>query len=290
MKIDTTGVTRRGLLRGALGYSALLGFSGQASALAQPSFVSDFSDPVDAIRAHVKMVGSLAREDVISFYRLNLYADIGEGNFLPMFTMNNLLIDKWTPHDDNQFEMRKYEAGYYTAMDSYEPLQTFTNPVTGEELPLVNFRLGPVPRRYTPERFYVMAYDPNPLPLEVIGDRVFLPTQSIEARPMPGGRGLDAPTLFTNSFMTYSASLADMQNPDLASAPCHAQLQNKNDFTPWMKMGDTPGGTVARGFGSKVAGLDALPPGVLEGFKAFTPEILDTDNWTQFVSETVETE
>lgn len=287
MTNDTTGLTRRGLIRGALGYSALLGVSSQASALAQPSFISDYSDPVDAIRAHVKMMGSLAREDVISFYRLNVYADTGEGNYLPLFTMNNLLIDKWTPQGDNQFEMRKYEAGFYTALDSYEPLESFTNPVTGEELPLVNFRLGPVPRRYTPERFYVMAYDPNPLPLEVIGDRVFLATQSIESRPMFGA-GPDGPMQYTNSFMTYSSSLADMQNPDLASAPCHAQLQNKNAYAPWMKMGDTPGGTVVRGFGAKVASLDALPKGVLKGYETYTPEILETDSWTEFVSESTE--
>ena len=287
MNRDPVRLSRRALLRGAVGYSALLGVSAQAGAVAQPSYVSDFSDPVDAIRAHVKMVGSLAREDVISFYRLNLYADLGAGNFVPLFTMNNLLIDKWTPHANNEFEMRKYEAGFYTEIDSYKPLRTFTNPVTGEELPIVNFRLGPVPRRYTPDRFYVMAYDPNPLPLEVIGDRVFLATQSIESSPMPGG-GPDAPTLYTNSFMTFSARLADMQNPQLASAPTHAQLQNKNEWAHWMNMGDHPGGTVARGYGTKISGLDALPPGVLDGYREFTPEILDTENWVEFVSEMTE--
>ncbi len=214
---DGQGISRRDLLRGAAGYSALLGVSSQAHALAQPSFISDFSDPVDAIRAHVKMVGSLAREDVISFYRLNIYADPGSGNYIPLFTMNNLLIDKWTPHENNEYEMRKYEAGFYTAIDSYEPLTSFTNPLTGEELPIVNFRLGPVPRRYTPDRFYVMGYDPAPLPLEVIGDRVFLATQSIESRPAFGA-GPEGPMMYTNSFMTYSSTLADMQNAELASA------------------------------------------------------------------------
>lgn len=286
MKDEQGGITRRDMLRGAAGYSALLGLSSQVNAAAQPSYIPDFSDPVEGIRAHVKMVGSLAREDVVSFYRLNIYADVGEGNFIPLYTMNNLLIDKWTPHENNEFEMLKYEAGFYTPMDSYEPLKRFTNPVTGEELPVINFRLGPVPRRYTPERFYVMAYDPAPLPLEVIGDRVFLATQSIESRP--GFGAPDAPTSYTNSFMTYSSTLADMQNPNLASAPTHAQLQNKNPFAPGLKMGDTPGGTVARGFGTKVSGLDALPKGVLEGFQKYIPEILDTDNWGSFVSENTE--
>lgn len=288
--MNETGLTRRGLLRGALGYSALLGISqhsSQAAALAQPSFVSNYADPVDAIRAHVKIAGSLAEETVFSFYRLNIYADTGHGNFVPLFTMNNLLVDQWTPHPNNEFEMRKYEAGYYTPIDSYEPLLEFKNPITGAVTPVINFRLGPVPRRYTPDRFYVMAYDPNPLPLEIIGDRVFVPTQSIESSPMPGS-GPDGPILYTNSFMTYSASLADMQNPDLASAPNHAQLQNKNEYSPWLGMGDTPGGTVVRGFGAKINSLEDLPKGALEGFEKHVPEILDTDSWTTFVSEFIE--
>lgn len=286
MDDKSEGLTRRDVLLGAAGFSVLLGASQQASARAQPSFISDYSDPVDAIRAHVKLVGSLAREDVYSFYRLNIYADTGTGNFVPLFTMNNLLIDKWTPHEDNAYEMRKYEAGWYSPIDSYEPLTTFKNPITGYEGKVVNFRLGPVPRRYTPDRYYVMGYDPNPLPLEVIGDRVFLATQSIESRP--GFGGPDAPTMYTNSFMTYSASLADMQNPDLSSAPVHAQLANKNAYAKWIGMGDTPGGTVARGFGCKVAGLNDLPDGVLAGFERFTPEILDTENWVEFMSENME--
>ena len=121
-----------------------------------------------------------------------------------------------------------------------------------------------------------------PLPLEVIGDRVFLATQSIESIPLPGGSGK---TLYINSFMTYSATLADMQDPGRASAPVHSQLNNKNGWAPWMGMEDRPGGTVARGYGTKVSGLDALPEGVLDGFRKYPPEILDTENWKGFVSE-----
>ncbi len=274
--------TRRELLVGAAGIALYATLPGIAAAAAQRSFVPDFADPVEALRAHVKLVGSLGEETVASFYRLNIYADLNEGNFVPLYTLNNLLIDKWTPKGDNSFQMLKYEAGYYTAIDSYEPIQTFKHPLTGKLLPVQNFRLGPVPRGYDTDKYTVMGYNPNPLPLEVIGDRVFLATQSIESGPSFTEPGK---TRYTNSFMTYSATLADMQNPDMPSAPVHAQLQNKTEWSPWMEMGDQPGGTVVRGFGSKVSGLDDLPPGVLEQFGKQTPEILDTDNWKRFVSE-----
>jgi len=282
MSLSDHSSTRRELLIGAAGAALYATLPGVAAAAAQRSFVPDFADPVEALRAHVKLVGSLAEASVVSFYRLNIYADLNEGNFVPLYTLNNLLIDNWTPKGNNSFQMLKYEAGYYTAIDSYDVIKTFKHPLTGKTVPVQNFRLGPVPRGYDKDRYTVMGYNPNPLPLEVIGDRVFLATHSIESSPSFTD---PTKTRYTNSFMTYSATLEDMQNADLPSAPVHAQLQNKNEWAPWMEMGDQPGGTVVRGYGTKVSGLDGLPPGVLAQFEKQTPEILDIENWKTFVSE-----
>ena len=286
MSILSTRISRRAALAGAAGAALYATMTKVANASVQRSFVPDFEDEAEALRAHVKLVGSLDSEIVTSFYRLNIYADLHEGNYVPLFTMNNLLLDKWTRKSDTEFQMLKYEAGYFTAIDGYEPLKSFKHPLTGKDTPIRNFRLGPVPRGYSIEKGYVvMGYHPNPLPLEVIADRVFLATQSIESRP----DFMDPEKMsYTNSFMTYSASLADMQNPDLASAPVHAQLQNKTAWLPWMNMGNHPGGTVARGFGGKVASVEHLPPGVLEGFEKQVPQILDLDNWGGFVSELID--
>jgi len=253
-----------------------------AAAAGRVKAVPDFSDPLTLLRTHVKMVGTLGKGQVVSFMRLNIYADLGEGNFVPFFTMNNILVDYWEPKEDHQHEMRKYEVGFYTRYDSHEPLEEFANPITGKTLPIHHFRLGPVPRMYTPSGVIAMGYTPKLLPIEVIGDRVFLATESIESRPdmlHPGQ------TSYTNSFMTMSAPLADIANPAVLSAPVHLQLHNKNRWAPWMGMGDRPGGTVARGFGGKVASLDALPASVRAGAKRFVPEVFDTANWTQFQFE-----
>jgi hypothetical protein len=214
--------------------------------------------------------------------RLNIYADLGEGNFIPFFTMNNILVDYWEPKGNDQHEMRKYEVGFYTRYDSQEPLEEFANPVTGKTTAIHHFRLGPVPRLYTPTGVIAMGYTPKLLPIEVIGDRVFLATESIESRPdmiRPGE------TSYTNSFMTMSAALQDIVNPAVLSAPVHLQLQNKNRWAPWMGMGDRPGGTVARGFGGKVASLDALPEAVKSGARRFVPQIFETATWSEFVFE-----
>lgn len=279
-------ISRRWALKGAAGLAAAGAArgagAGPASGPAAGTGRPDFLDPVTALRTHVKMVGSLGREVVYSFFRLNLYGDLGEGNFVPLFTMNNILVDWWEPKPDNQHEMRKYEVGFYTRFDAQEPLEHFDNPVTGQRVPIHHFRLGPVPRVYTPDGVIVMGFNPKLLPIEVIGDRVFLATESIESVPdmVRAGR-----TQYVNSFMTMSALLADVANPALNSVPVHLQLQNKSRWQEWMGMGERPGGTVARGFGTKIPSLDALPPAVAAGARRLVPEIFDTANWTEFVFE-----
>lgn len=277
-------VSRRSTLiaTAAWGSAGLAGLIAPSANAADKLAVPDFSDPVTALRAHVKMVGSLGQTTVYSFMRLNIYADLGGGNFIPLCTMNNILVDYWQPKGDDQHEMRKYEVGFYTRYDGQEPLEEFVNPVTGRTSAIHHFRLGPVPRLYTPTGVIAMGYTPKLLPIEVIGDRVFLATQSIESR----SDMLDPTrTSYTNSFMTMSAPLADITNPAVLSAPVHLQLQNKNRWAPWMGMGDRPGGTVARGFGGKVDSLDALPKSVIDGARRFVPEIFDTADWHQFVFE-----
>jgi hypothetical protein len=282
-------ITRRTALQGAAGFAALGLVAGPAvgtaAAAPSPQPQLDLADPVTALRTHVKLVGSTGREVVYSFMRLNIYADLGTGNFVPLFTMNNILVDHWEPKGDDSHEMRKYEVGYYSPFDGYEPLEEFANPITGETVPIHHFRLGPVPRLYTPKGVYAMGYTPKLLPIEIIGDRVFVATESIEARPDIARPG---ETNYTNSFMTMSARVADVADPKVTSAPVHLQLQNKHKWANWMRMGDRPGGTVGRGFGGKIPSLDALPPAVQAGARKLVPEIFDTKNWTEFVFEDTE--
>ena len=272
--------SRRQALQGAAG---MLGLAQVATASSAVAATPDFSDPIVALRTHVKTVGSLGRETVCSFMRLNIYADLGAGNFVPFFTMNNILVDHWEPKGGDQHEMRKYEVGFFTRFDSYEPLDHFDNPVTGKREAVHQFRLGPVPRVYTPDGVIAMGFTPKLLPIEVVGERVFLATQSIESSPdmtRPGE------TNFINSFMTMSAPLAQLADPAVLNASdVHLQLQNKGRWQRWMGMEGRGGGTVVRGFGSKIGSLDALPAAVREGARQRVPEIFDTDRWTRFVFE-----
>ena len=273
-------ISRRTALAGVAGLATVATSGGHASA--PNTSIPDFNDPLVALRTHVKLVGSLAKETVYSFMRLNIYADTGEGNFVPLFTLNNILVDHWTPKGDDQYEMRKYEVGFYSRHNSHEILEHFDNPITGKREAIHQFLLGPVPRVYTPDGVIAMGFTPKALPIEVIGDRVFLATESIESRPdivHPGK------TTYVNSFMTMSAPLQDVINPAVMSAPSHLQLQNKTRWAPWMGMEERAGGTVARGFGGKISSLETLPKPVYDGARKLVPKIFETENWNEFLFE-----
>lgn len=252
----------------------------------------DLTDKAQALIAKVKMAGNIAGGPTHAFMRLNIYGDTNTGAYTPMFTMNNLIIDYWTPEGDS-FAMKKYEVGVFTKFDSDEVIETWDNPWTKEKIDIFPFHLGPVNRLYGPDGVTAMALAPEALPLEVIGDRIFYATQSIGVAPSmfdPKQFPAESPgtEIFLNSFMTFSALARDVYDPAVTSAPVHMQLQNKFNWPPWLRMGQRPGGTVARGFGAKIAGIEALPDKVREGFARITPEILDTANWTQVRLETMD--
>jgi hypothetical protein len=52
-----------------------------------------------------------------------------------------------------------------------------------------------------------------------------------------------------------------------------------------MGMGERAGGTVARGFGGKIANLEALPKPVYDGAKKLVPKIFETASWNEFLFE-----
>jgi len=283
---------RESLKQFAAASGAGLGAAAMAAAPSQAAKRElDLSDPVKALEARIKIMGSLKDEPVYSFMRLNVYGDAHEGNMVPLFTMNNLVVDYWERTAEDEFVLTKYEAGFYSKFDSQEIIETFDNPWTGETIDIFNFRLGPVNREYTPSEIIAMAFAPEPLPMEVIGDRVFLATQSFGKTKTMFPRdkypivGSHSDTEYLNSFMTWSASYDDVANPDIASAPVHMQIQNKLPWAPWMRMRGREGGSSLRGFGTKIAGIDALPKHIQDGFAKYVPEILDTENWYEPVFE-----
>ncbi len=243
------------------------------------------SDPVKRSEMIVKVMGSTEREDTYAFLKFHIYGFDG-GNVLPLFSMQNVIVQKWTPMEEpGYFGLKHYEVAYFSEFDTNTPIETWENPYTGETLDIPPFILGPIEREYTPEGIIAPGIAPNPLNVSIIGDRVFIPTQSIDKayNPMSGpewGPYAGDPDIYWDSMLTYSASAEDVLNPELTSVPAEIHMQNLISWGIFMKMGLRPGRTMARAYGKNIESLDDLPPEVVDGLKKYTPDIFETDEWT----------
>ena len=250
------------------------------------------SDPIKRSDLIVKIMGSTAREDTYAFLKFHVYGYAGE-NLIPFFTMNNVIVQKWTPVKPGYYSLAHYEVAYYSKFDSVEPIEAWENPVTGEVVDVPHFILGPIAREYTPDGIIAPGIAPNPLNISVIGDRVFIPTQSTDKvfNPMSTpewGEYAGDPDVYWDSMLTFSAAIEDVLDPDKASARAEIHMQNLVSWNPFFKMGTRPGRTMVRAFGTNLDSLDDLPPEVIAGLRKYTPEIFATDGWTDLRIDAVE--
>jgi len=266
--------------------SAMVSFGAVATeAKSQPVLPTlDLSTPEKQAEVIAKIVGSLGTEEKHAFLRFHIYGYTG-GNVVPFFSMNNYVVQKWSPAGTKgHYQVKHYEVGYYTEFDTDKPITHWKNPITGEEIELELFILGPISRLYTPQGVISPGLAPQPLQVTVIGDRVFLPMQSIESFPnmfSPEEWPLlsDSPKIYWDSMSTYSASLAEVLDPELKSVRAQIQMQNLTTWQPFLHLGRHPGRSMARAFGQHIAGFHQLSPEVRKGFETYTPEIFDTENW-----------
>ncbi|NVK56227.1 MAG: DUF1838 family protein [Alteromonadaceae bacterium] len=283
---------------GSLGVSALA-LGSASTAMAGPANAAgsqqqlDLSTPEKRSAITTKIMGSIGKEEKHTFLRFHIYGYMGE-NVVPFFSMNNYVVQYWTPDSRaGHYQLKHYEVGYYTEFDTDKPITHWKNPVTGKTIELETFILGPVGRVYTPNGIIAPGIAPQPLRVSVIGDRVYVPTQSIEAfpnmfKPEEWPELSSGDKTYWDSMSTYSAPLADVLDPALKSVKAEIHMQNLTSWQPFLRLGQLKGRSMARAFGQNIAGFHELSPTVRADFEKYTPAIFDTKNWTDMRFDSID--
>jgi hypothetical protein len=288
--MNDNSITRRA----ALGSALALAGAGSAPlfAAAQTGLPTlDLEDPATRARVRAKITGSTAKETLHGLSTLHLYAYLNDGNVVPLLTMWNYTVTKWEPQSETSYRMNHYESGIYTKFNTDEVLEYWDNPITGERLEVWPFIGGPIKGELGPDGTVTgenATVKPQSQGINIIGDTVFIPTQSSFSFPNPftpevWPKEFSGSTYYWDSFATHSAKLADVLNPDLSHVPAVQQFQNLVSFHPWFHMGGYQGRSFGRAYGTKLpGGFKSLPEFVQTAVKKQTPEMLDVDNWTEF--------
>jgi hypothetical protein len=251
----------------------------------------DLDDPVKRVRLRAKMAGSVKQATIHGLAQLHLYGYLNDGNVVPLTTMWNYTVTKWRPVSETQFQMNHYESGIYTEFGTDKVIDHWENPVTGEKREVWPFIGGPIPGLLGPDGMETgedATVKPVSFGIHVAGGHVHLPTRSSFKFPNPFSpdewpKEAAGPMYFWDSFSTRSARVEDVLNPDLDSVPSILNFQNLVSWHPWFGMGDRGGRSFGQAYGNKLTGgFETLPEFLQAAVKKQTPEMLETDNWTEF--------
>lgn len=254
----------------------------------QQKLASRLKDPEARSKLIAKVMGSTVEDERHAFLKFHVFGFAGDGNIIPFFTMNNYVVQKWSPGEDaGDFLVQHYEVAYYSKFDEEEPIDIFKNPLTGENIEMPHFVLGPLSREYTAQRSDNRAtFAPDPLNITMIGDRVYIPTLTALAFPNrmpPGDWGpyYTGPITYWDSMLVFSADVEDVLNDELTHTDAEIHMQNLVSWAPYLKVGQFPGRTMVRAYGQHISGYDALPANIRINLKKHTPEIFDIEGWTE---------
>lgn len=183
--------------------------------------------------------------------------------------------------DDGAYEVTMAGANFYTPINSTSLLRSFSNPYTGEEVPVTY--AAPRARKtiITPERASAFgevnipgmdASQSSALgPGFVEGEDVVI-RGDLAVTATPTDPDSDRGVFTVNDWSSYIGRLSDVADPAVKNAPCQQHFNDILTWPGWLNMGDQPGSYVSRCYGRKVFALEQMPATWRKLFAEAQPE------------------
>jgi hypothetical protein len=269
---ELSALSRRELLAGAatIGLSAELLFRAGSAAAAEQG-------DLDPITLQRKLRYRTDSGLVFWWLRGIKYAQEGT-KLTPLFTNHTGTIQRVRQRDDGGFDVTLIEVTLQTAVDSDTPLTSWTNPLTGEQIPIQARPLGPTTISYRPDNSRVLPKELGGARLEseshehdpvIVGDDVFA-AQVVKAKVFRPER--ESPYV-VNDLSHHHGSLAELRDPTVTMAHATVSFAEATGWQSWMNMGERPGTLTSRTFGAKVGAFEAMPAVWRAALERMAPEI-----------------
>jgi hypothetical protein len=244
-----------------LANSAIAGLLSLALLAPVASQAYDLEQPEDLVEAYIKTVGDISGKETITYAKVVVMAMVPGERGRKLFTLEVVGAGRYLPIEGG-FQRLHREIGLYTDLETGEVMSTWRNPFLDRDVEVIHIQNDPVNFPYTVEQ----QSGPRRILYDDLGDviafhrEVMLRYPSALSRaeyPMhSAGDWYEAAELF-NSFV----SRADLENPELTSAPETGSWSRIGPWLPWMEMADRPGHLVYHGRSVKLEdGIDELPP------------------------------
>ncbi len=266
-----TKLTRRHLLGGigAVAGGAVVGNS--TGAATQPL---DFAKPADNLTAQVKLLGTLDGGAVHYWYSGTIFG-ITPDDSVPLVGYAGLVKGVWSKWGDDSYLYRLFDNGYYADLKTGEPLEEIENPYTGKINRPVHFLGGP----------FASVKKPALLDWVRCGDDIWF-EQHIGSKfvnkldPEEWPLASTGKTIRLRYVDSFRGQVSDLENPDIASAPCQLVVSHVAAWMPFLLMGQQPGHTFWHAQGKKIFDMAEVPEVTMRYLQATMPEYIDaTEPW-----------
>ena len=263
-----------------------------ASACAGPSKSGrrapiDFNDPVQSLRAFVKLMGNLdPTVETPGWFGGTVFGDSRRDRPLkPLMGIEGFGVLRAERQSDTSYRVFNRELAFYTDLKTGEYLDTWVNPYTKEECEVKSIHNMTVnASMIVSEKFGTaieMDFDGNlmevPLPLgwQNFDDKLFSTFEvhtafPNELKPDVWPRESSGPVIRIAEFFQRVANLAELENPDVTTADYSGCWTRVGPWLPWMRQGQADGNLLFRTFMTKLNSPDQLSP----RFKAHIEERL----------------
>ena len=224
----------------------------------------DPSDPDDLYAIHRKLNYSYD-DRVVYWYLRAIRYGLYDSAFTPFWDMHVGFIS--IAEDEGEgFRTKTMSSIFYTDIETGKLLETFTNPYTGERLPVRQPGLGRSSRLYNKAGMVADRDDRPGMKMTQFGDvgPAWIVGDDVWCRGDTGFRGEptteEGKLLQINDWSTYQGSISEVFDEDVTSANATQAFNDINTWPGWLNMGDRSGNYVSRGFGRKSWSMDGMPP------------------------------
>ena len=219
----------------------------------------NLSDPKDNLRAFVKARASLKPVDIVTWFTGTVHSWMPAGKFRPVFGIEGYNVSK-AVEVEGGYDLLTREAAFYTDLARGQPLQTWTNPFTEEEVDVVHIWNDPVNQQFRLEG----PRGPWRVPTTGLGDDLFFNIDVFLAYPSSLPRA-DFPDNSQDDLyqaaelFQFFCSRKEVEDEAIDSAATKVSWTRLGPWLPFMKMADRPGQLVYHCRGSKLDSYGELP-------------------------------
>ena len=238
----------------------------------------DTNNPSSVLQACRKVLFA-QHEDLVCWWMKGTKYGLVDNRATPFYGMEIATFLRCRDLSADHFEVNSLEIVYYTDLATGKLLQRWQNPYTSEWLDMKYVPMGPTRVPYSvdgpemPRSLPGVKIDSQHRlgPPLAVGDDVWIRNDSDASVTRDSGG--DGKPFLVHDWATYHASLRDIEDPAIKSAPADVSFIDLTSWPANFKMGDRVGTRMSRATGRKVDRRDAMPQSFLSLLQQQHPDI-----------------